>query len=389
MDCSMKVEPSETAVRVLSEAAISSLGEHLDEHMDALRNGRSGIRELREPDLSASPFFGGMLDRESLDRESRAGSEAYPLFERFCIGAARQAIDESGIDPADPSIVFVIATTKGNIDLLKKDASDTFQGREYLAEAGKKVSGYWGNPNEPWVLSNACISGVQAIDFAADLLRVGHYERAVVIGGDILSAFTVSGFQAFLALASGPCKPYDQDRDGLNLGEGAGSVVLKKEEGRAEGELYVGMGASSNDANHISGPSRTGEGLASAIERCFEMNGKDASMIDQLNAHGTATPYNDEMEAKAFEREGLERVPMNSYKGAFGHCLGAAGIIESSILFACMRNGEELPCIGHSQHGVSRDLNTIRSHRHVELSTCLKTASGFGGCNAALIFEKG
>ncbi len=385
----MQAEARNVPVRVLAEEAITPLGIGLEENMEGLAQGRSGIRSIDEPELSASAFYGGMAERERVDELAGSGPEKRPLFERLCIAASKRALEASRVDPTDPSVIFLIATTKGNIDLLAEKSSSEYEGQEYLARAAREVGGYWGVVNTPWVISNACCSGTQAIDTAADLLRVGHYQKALVIGGDILSAFTVSGFQAFHALASGPCRPYDEKRDGLNLGEGSGAIVLERDETCREGELYVQGGASSNDANHISGPSRTGEGLAHAIERALHAGGIRASELDHLNAHGTATLYNDEMEAKAFERVGLSGVPMNSYKGALGHTLGAAGLIESAITLRCMREGRLLPSIGYNEHGVSPPLNLIREEKAATLDACLKTSSGFGGCNAALIFKRG
>ncbi len=385
----MKGETGQRPIRILSESAVSPLGTTLEEHLRTLRKGGTGISRIEDPNLAETPFYGGMVDRDRVDRECPADPEEHPLFERLCILAAERAIEGAGIDPSDPSTLFMITTTKGNIDLLSSKP-DAGKGREYLAEAAKGVVEHWNRKDRPWVLSNACISGVLAIDTAADLLRRGRYQRAVVLGGDILSAFTVSGFQAFLALSPAPCRPYDEGREGLNLGEGAAAVVLEAlgEEDRKEEGLYVMAGASSNDANHISGPSRTGEGLAQAIERSLTLSGIDAWAVDHLNAHGTATPYNDEMEAKAFNRSGLSKTPMNSFKGALGHSLGAAGVVESSIVLACMRSGELLPSVGYSDHGVSLPLNIIRDGEKRGMNTCLKTSSGFGGCNAALLFQR-
>lgn len=384
----MKSEQGIPSVRVLSESAVSPLGTTLEEHLDTLRKEGTGISRIEDPALSEEPFYGGMVDRERVDEETAADPEEHPIFERFCILAADKAIRNAGIEPSDPSVLFLIATTKGNIDLLGSDPPSR-KGREYLSKAAKGIADHWGRKTVPWVLSNACISGVLAIDTAADLLRSGRYQRAVVVGGDILSAFTVSGFQAFMALGSGPCRPYDQARDGLNLGEGAGAVVLEVFGNAVEEEgLYVRRGASSNDANHISGPSRTGSGLAQAVHHCLTASGVPASSVDHLNAHGTATPYNDEMEAKAFHTAGLDEVPMNSYKGALGHSLGAAGIVESAITLACMRKDELLPSVGYRDHGVSTPLKVTQGRREQDMNLCLKTSSGFGGCNAALLFQK-
>ncbi len=147
----------------------------------------------------------------------------------------------------------------------------------------------------------------------------------------------------------------------------------------------VKAGAISNDANHISGPSRTGEELSMAINKALAQAKTD---VDFISAHGTATPYNDEMEAKAFCLSGLQEVPLNSMKGNFGHTLGAAGLIESIMCIESLRQDIILPSLGYAEHGVSQPIKVNRQAVEKPLNACLKTASGFGGCNAAVVFGK-
>jgi 3-oxoacyl-[acyl-carrier-protein] synthase-1 len=144
----------------------------------------------------------------------------------------------------------------------------------------------------------------------------------------------------------------------------------------------------SNDANHISGPSRTGEELYQAIDQAMRSAGVETGAIDLISAHGTATIYNDEMEAKAITLAGLQDVPVNSLKGYYGHTLGAAGLIESVISLHSMKAGLIIPTLGFSEMGVTKPLNVCRQLEEKPIQHCLKTASGFGGCNAAVIFSK-
>jgi 3-oxoacyl-[acyl-carrier-protein] synthase-1 len=147
-------------------------------------------------------------------------------------------------------------------------------------------------------------------------------------------------------------------------------------------------GSVSNDANHISGPSRTGEELWLAIRRSLEQSGMDAADIDFISAHGTATRYNDEMEAKAFHLASMEHIPLNSLKGYYGHTLGAAGILESIITIHSMKENIIFPTLGYSTPGTEMPVNVVSEIRKSNLRRTLKTASGFGGCNAALIMIK-
>ena len=148
-------------------------------------------------------------------------------------------------------------------------------------------------------------------------------------------------------------------------------------------------GASSNDANHISGPSRTGEGLILSMRGALkEAQIEEVSTIGYISAHGTATRYNDEMESLAFGTMGLQDTPLNSLKGYWGHTLGAAGVIEAVATLHSLREGFLIPSAGFQSMGVSQPLNVIRAFEEKKINRALKTASGFGGCNAAAVFER-
>lgn len=147
-------------------------------------------------------------------------------------------------------------------------------------------------------------------------------------------------------------------------------------------------GGVSNDANHISAPSREAVGLQLAIDKALKTSMKTAKEIDFISAHGTATIYNDEMEAKGFYAKGLADVPLNSFKGYWGHTLGAAGILEAIMAYHSVSNNVLFPSQGYTDLGVSQPINVIKKIEKQSLKTCLKTTSGFGGCNGAVIFEK-
>jgi len=211
----------------------------------------------------------------------------------------------------------------------------------------------------------------------------------VVAGGDIVSEFVVSGFQSFQAMSPEPCKPFDRDRTGLSLGEGCGTIILSAFPGGEKGELpQVAGAATTNDANHISGPSRTGHELGDAINEAMRQATITPENLGYISAHGTATPFNDEMESKAFEYSGLTEIPVNSFKGYWGHTLGAAGIIESAAALSSMRNGMLYRSDGYENHGVPAPMRVITANTLAPVNACLKTASGFGGCNAAIVFKK-
>jgi 3-oxoacyl-(acyl-carrier-protein) synthase len=241
--------------------------------------------------------------------------------------------------------------------------------------------------NRPMVVSNACVSGVTALTTATRLLETNRYENCVVLGLDFVTAFTVSGFQSFKSISPKPCKPYDKDRDGLSIGEAVGSILLTNNPLRIAGKKEIRMlgGATSNDANHISGPSRTGDGLSLAIENALKYSGAAREEIDFINLHGTATIYNDEMESKALQLSGLSTIPVNSLKGYFGHTLGASGVIETIVSIESLRNQTLYATLGFETLGTPEPLNIVSEHQKAELHTFIKTASGFGGFNSAVV----
>jgi len=185
-----------------------------------------------------------------------------------------------------------------------------------------------------------------------------------------------------------PCKPYCKKRTGINIGEVAASVLVTSNSELLNEESVVILGEGScNDANHISGPSRTGEGLYRSISSALKQAEILSESIDYISAHGTATNYNDEMEAIAFNRHDLGDTPVNSLKGYFGHTLGASGLLETIVGMHSLKNNTLYTSLGFEEMGVSQPINVIEQTTTKELNTFLKTASGFGGCNTAILFQ--
>ena len=368
-----------------SENMITSLGFTAAENIKNILAGRSGIGIDQSGTYAPSELPLSRVDYTGLKIEGD-----YTLLEKMFIQSISNSLSQTDIDPASDNTLFVITTTKGNINLLDKRYSGQFDPRRvYLQEMAKVIAGHFQNQNKVMIVSNACISGVLGIIYAERMIRAGKYKNAVISGGDLMSEFIVSGFQSFQSLSEKPCKPFDKNRDGLTLGEGCGTIIISKEKNAfSETPVSVLGGAGSNDANHISGPSRTGEGLFLAIKNALEISEVEPDEVDTISAHGTATDYNDEMEAKAFSRAGLEKAPLNSYKGYVGHTLGAAGLIEAAISIQSMKMNMLFRSAGYEQHGVSKDINVIKENETAQVDTCLKTGSGFGGSNAAVVFRK-
>lgn len=370
------------------DCIVSPLGVGTAENFAAVRAGRSALRPYAERWPGVEPFVASLFDATLSDLPAAAGAGAaagLTRFERLALLAATRAIADSGIDPSGADVLFILSSTKGNVEILDgAEATPALLERSLLPTSALRLAARFGNPNTPVVVSNACISGLAALITAARLLRLGRYRHTVVVGADSQSRFIVSGFQSFKALSPQPCRPFDALRDGLNAGEAAAAVVLsRKDTARvAPGEWVVDHGAIRNDANHISGPSRTGEGSLRALRAALA--DRPAASLAFVNAHGTATPYNDEMEAIAIDRAGLSALPVNSLKGYYGHTMGAAGILEVLLSMQAVAHGVVLPTRGFSRLGVSRPVRLSAAEGATDRHAFLKLMSGFGGCNAAL-----
>lgn len=374
----------------IADNIISPLGLTSEENLRNIIDGESRI--CHHEDIFGLPesFCGSLIDRKMISdmfASHSIGGEDLTLFEKLCILSATEAISECSLQAENDDVVFVLSSTKGNVDLLKDNIEDS---RCYLAQSAKKIAAYFGNGNTPIVASNACISGVCAQIAAVRALSSGKYRYAVVIGCDLLSRFIISGFQSFKALSQDPCKPFDKDRIGLNLGEAAGTIILEREkvEGkRGKGDCWEFISCSNhNDANHISGPSRTGEGSYRVLSDILEV--VDKNDLAFVNLHGTATAYNDEMESIALHRAGLGDTPANGLKGFYGHTLGAAGIIETILSMHALDNGIILPTRGFIEKGTTYDVAVNPEIRHTDKKTFIKILSGFGGSNAGIAYRK-
>lgn len=371
----------------LADNIISPLGMTSEENFQSVLHGKSELRPDQAEFGLPEPFCASLLDRRLITElfTRRFGqTDGFPFFERLCILSADKALTECGLDPTDKSVLFILSSTKGNVDRLGKNIYDP---ECYIGHTATKIASFFGNSNTPLVASNACISGVCAQIAGVRALLSGRYKYAVVIGCDVLSKFIISGFQSFKALSPELCRPYDKGRVGLNLGEAAGTIILTTVKPDDEGAWhYIGCSIH-NDANHISGPSRTGEGsyrVLADIMKCSERSG-----LVFINAHGTATAYNDEMESIAIHRAELDDIPVSGLKGYYGHTLGAAGVIETILSMKAVDNKVMPGTKGYSECGTTHALNISAKARPTEGTWFIKILSGFGGSNAGIAYGKG
>lgn len=365
------------SVYVHTDYAITALGEGTAANLSALEQGKTGIKAVHDINFSPEPFQAATI------MQTFRPSDTHTKLENLFIECIDNVCKSSPGELDQPDTLLILSTTKGNIDTLNTENKET-EDHSSLNALADTIGRYFNCAIPPVVISNACISGLSAIILAQRYIASGKYNHIIVAGGDIISDFTVTGFQSFKALSPTPCRPFDKDRAGLSLGEGAAAMCLSAEKPDNPHPIIIAGGVSSNDANHISGPSRTGRGLQIAIRKALG----HCSEIDYISAHGTGTLYNDEMEAKAFLGCALENVAVNSFKGYIGHTLGAAGVIESVYAINSLRKNFLYSCAGYARQGTSVKLDVIENNRQVPLQHVLKVGSGFGGCNAAILFQK-
>ena len=368
---------------------VSAYGFDSASAVDSIKNEVTGLTLVDDSKVLPNPFYSSLIHQENLESEFQKldSKEAHTRLEQILLVSLADTLKKSGIELTE-RVGLIVSTTKGNIDVL--DADSPFdENRAYLGELGKRIETFFGFKNEAIVLSNACVSGVLALAVAKRLIHQERYDHVFVVAGDLVSKFILTGFNSFQALSESPCRPYCKTRAGINIGEVGCSILVTKDKAYLVDESVQIIGeASCNDANHISGPSRTGEGLYRSIVSAMEQAKVDADAIDYISAHGTATMYNDEMEAIAFNRANLQNTPLNSLKGYFGHTLGASGLLETIIGMHSLHTNTLFASPGFQELGVSQPLNIITKTTPKENHIFLKTASGFGGCNTAAIFKK-
>lgn len=352
-------------------AMVTPLGNTPEDNFQSMSLGNSGVQKQSASGFNGEDWPLGKI--ESLHSDNRYTE----LLRNTC--NALKAKHGQQLFQSEKTLI-IISSTKADIESLPEDT---------FTSTRKIIQEVLSPKNAPLIISNACISGVLAINTAADYIKAGKFDTVVSIGIDVLTDFIVFGFQSLFALSDQPSKPFDKNRTGISIGEAAGAIIVSSVPPDSD-KFYVEYlgGSSSNDANHISGPSRTGEGLFRSINRTAKRANINLKDLNFISAHGTGTLYNDEMESIAFDRLGLNNIPLNSLKGYFGHTLGAAGIIEILSTMLMMENNILLKSPGYDEQGTSCKLNVVRENTKSDVQLALKTASGFGGGNASIIIKK-
>lgn len=367
-------------VRVISDNILSPLGETTEKNYEAVKSGSSAIRRYERcaeipESFTASIFTQTQNNSLSIDGLTR--------FESLVVNSIKRALTKVDINISDSKTIFILSTTKANIDLLNDNPSS--YDHVLPGNSAKRICSFLGISTPPIVVCNACISGLSAIILAKRLLDNHDYDYAIVCGADVLNSFVISGFRSLKALSAFACKPYDIERLGLNLGEAASSLILTNKE-FDNNKWSIVEGVIRNDAYHISTPSKNGEGAYRALQYVLKNESKENLAI--INAHGTATMFNDQMESIAIERAGLSAIPVNSLKGFFGHTLGAAGVLETVLTIRSIDDHLVLGTHGFEEIGVSGKINVASNNLKTNKTGIVKMLSGFGGCNASISVKR-
>jgi len=374
------------------------LGRGLEIFWTALLQGRTGIRPVSLFD--PSPYqarTAAEIDHVPEDPLGETAERGHLL----ALAAATDALASCG-DFGGPRDGLVVGTTLGG----NRSFTEWLCGRAPAAAlpestvpaATRLLARRTGARGPVLTVSVACASGAAAIGAGAALIRRGDADRVLAGGYDALSEFVFSGFDSLRALTRTCPKPFDRARDGLALGEGAGFVLLEEaESARRRGArpfaVLRGHGSAA-DAHHMTRPTPGGEGLARAVAAALEDAGETAGRVDFVSTHGTATPFNDRMEAAALKRvfgETLGEIPVNSIKPALGHTLGAAGALEGVMTALVLERGQIPPTLNHHEMEPGLGLNVVAggpvkpSH---PVSLAVSTSSAFGGMNVALVLER-
>lgn len=367
---------------IIADNIISPLGETSEENYLSVKAGRSGIRAYEPGTCNIPEGFNASLlfeDFETLVLKSAQKAIANALKN---IANELKTIGNARLELKGKRTAFILSSTKGNIE---ENIS--------LADSAQRIASQLGIDSQPIVVCNACISGLSALILGNRLIDSGLYDAAIVCGCDTPRQFILSGFQSLKALSPEPCRPFDMERMGLNLGEAAATLILSKNPIQRN-SWRMGDGFIRNDAFHISTPSKTADGLYLSLQRTLESFTKEISstckQIDLkehlafINAHGTATLFNDQMESVAIGRAGLSDLPANAYKSFWGHTMGAAGILETIISMKAIDDDTILGTKGFSELGVSGKMNICAENRPTDKKGFIKMLSGFGGCNATI-----
>ncbi|MFT4526326.1 MAG: 3-oxoacyl-(acyl-carrier-protein) synthase [Granulosicoccus sp.] len=385
---------------------VSAIGNNVAENHKNLRAGRTG---LKKPQFLQSKYaelfsFGevGLSNAQLFEELQLDDPKGITRTELLSLKAFREAVAQAGLSPSDLSSVdtaFISGTTVGGMAETKhlhEDANSNVQPSEFVNSYRSgahtlRIAKIHGMSGYTDTINTACSSAANAILLGARMIRTGRVKRAIVGGVDSLAKYTVNGFNSLQIFSDELMQPFDQNRKGLNLGEGAGYLVLEAEDIIGDRPILgeVSGYGNANDAHHPSAMSPDAVGVRGAITRALKSASLDASKIDTVNAHGTGTPNNDQTELFGLTKIFETVPPFVSTKSYTGHTLAASGGIEAVYSLLSILNGEVYPSLNFNtpMEGFTDAPNTELLENQ-QIDHVLSNSFGFGGNCTSLILSK-
>ena len=393
------------SVVVTGIGCVSALGCGVEEHLQAFRAGRSGLGKvtLFQTRLQV-PVAEVKISNEQLKRQ--LGLDSDRLFSRTALlgmTASRQAFQDAGLSTGHLRIGLISSSSVGGMDLSEQFFSEYSanpqKGRlrmvahHDIGDHTECIADYLQLDGFRTSISTACSSSANAIMLGARMIEQGLLDAVIVGGTDALCRFTLNGFNSLMILDSAPCRPFDESRAGLNLGEGAGYLVLQPERSLSpESKVYCRLTgyANANDAYHQTASSPEGEGAFLAMWHALKKAGIEPSAVDYINVHGTGTNNNDLSESVAIKRLFGEHVPpFSSTKSFTGHTLGAAGGLEAVFSVLAISKRMVFPNLNFKTPIEQTGLTAVTEMMEdQDITSVLSNSFGFGGNNASLIFQQ-
>ena len=388
-------------VAVVAAGVVSPLGFGLPETLNALRAARDCVSPVTRFAVEGCRCqTAGQVPDERLESGNGRHDKRLHRASRMMIAALREALTQ---DRQLKPQLTVIGTTSGGMSY-GENYYRALERHGDLRRAPSWIANY--PPQKPvidaqqnfdiaapcQVIANACASGTNAIGHAFECIRSGRYQRVLTGGYDALSELVFVGFDSLQASTPEKCRPFDRDRSGMVLGEGAAVLALENLEtaqtrGAAILAEIVGYGVST-DNFHMTQPDPSGIGPRQAMERALASAQIPAETIDYINAHGTATPFNDAAEGKAISQL-FAGVPVSSTKSMMGHALGAAGAVEAIVCLLALEHQFLPPNINFRAPDVDVDLTIVENESRVaSVRTVLSNSFGFGGTNASIVLQR-
>lgn len=394
-----------TRIVVTGMGVISAIGNSVSENRAALIAGKCGMSKLEMfPSKYASllPVAEIKISTEDLKKKLNAFEAGVTRTALLSLHALEEALLDSKLTASEicsPDTALIGANTVGGMcltdemyeDSKKETCASEFIGCYDYGVVNTYLQQRYSMKGPVNTINTACSSSANAIMYGARLIKSGRVKRAIVGGVDSLAKFTINGFNALHILSSENCTPFDEERKGLNLGEGAAFLVLEKESDAAGKTIYASLGgyANSNDAFHASSLSEEADGPYKSMNDALTVAGLQPSDIDFVNAHGTATENNDRVESVAMLKLFGNPPAFASTKANIGHTLGAAGAIEALYCILNLYEQELYPAVGFFQPIKSTGLKPVQAYTRKRLNHIMSNSFGFGGNCSSLIFSKG